>query len=66
MKCAIESMELLDYADNRIENLRKKGLGWKEKYEKVSDEFAESDPKYNNLLRDVDELAGDIDPYHVL
>jgi len=33
---------------------------------KGEQEFAESNPKYNNLLRDVDELAGDIDPYHVL
>ena len=33
---------------------------------KGEQEFAESDPKYNNLLRDVDELSEDIDPYHVL
>ena len=33
---------------------------------KGEQEFAESNPKYNNLLRDVDELAGDIAPYHVL
>ena len=33
---------------------------------KGEQEFAQSDSKYNNLLRDVDELAEDIDPYHVL
>ena len=33
---------------------------------KGEQEFAESDPKYNNLLRDVDGLSEDIDPYHVL
>jgi len=33
---------------------------------KGEQEFAESDPKYNNLLRDVDQLSEDIDPYHVL
>ena len=33
---------------------------------KGEQEFAESDLKYNNLLRDVDELSEDIDPYHVL
>ena len=35
-------------------------------FNKGEQEFAESDPKYNNLLRDVDELSEDIDPYHVL
>ena len=33
---------------------------------KKEQEFAQSDSKYNNLLRDVDQLAEDIDPYHLL
>ena len=33
---------------------------------KGEQEFAESDPKYNNLLRDVDEYSEQIDPYHFL
>ena len=33
---------------------------------KGEQEFAQSDSKYNNLLRDVDQLAEDIDPYHLL
>ena len=33
---------------------------------KGEQKFAQSDSKYNNLLRDVDELSEDIDPYHVL
>ena len=31
---------------------------------KKEQEFASSETKYHNLIRDVDDLAGDIDPYY--
>ena len=32
---------------------------------KGEQELAQSDEKFKDLIRDVDELAGDIDPYHI-